>query len=128
MAGAEVPEPLIPRKQRDPKRSGGVMEWWSIGVFNTPTLHYPITPGRWFSNGIRMSGSGPLSAFLPRRLPDSGYFPRFSSALNASRWTRGSLSLLATYRSHCSTWGSEAKSFRAPAAFSRTTGSESCRP
>jgi hypothetical protein len=33
----------------------GVKEWWSIGVFNTPTLHYSITPGRQISTGVRMS-------------------------------------------------------------------------
>jgi len=24
----------------------GVMEWWSIGAFGTPILHYSIAPGR----------------------------------------------------------------------------------
>jgi hypothetical protein len=33
----------------------GVKEWWSIGVFSTPTLHYSITPGRQISTGVWMS-------------------------------------------------------------------------
>jgi len=40
----------------------GVMEWWSIGAFSTPTLHYSIAPGRLFSTGVSMSG-----AYLSRR-------------------------------------------------------------
>src|SRR5439155_14613258 len=32
-------------------------EWWSIGVFSAPTLHYSIAPGRSFSTGVGMSES-----------------------------------------------------------------------
>src|SRR5206468_1727126 len=39
----------------DPKRSDGVVEYWSIGAFSTPILHYSIAPGRQFSTRGRMS-------------------------------------------------------------------------
>src|SRR5438876_10994253 len=39
----------------DPKRSDAVVEYWSIGAFSTPTLHYSIAPGRQFSTRGRMS-------------------------------------------------------------------------
>src|SRR5437016_13671487 len=39
----------------DPKRSDAVVEYWSIGAFNTPTLHYSMAPGGQFSTRGRMS-------------------------------------------------------------------------
>jgi hypothetical protein len=38
-----------------------VMEWWSIGVFNVPTLHYSITPIHPFSTGSGCLGLEALS-------------------------------------------------------------------